>query len=618
MKMEKGDKEVVRVCVYIMLACLIGLGASTPYIQNLWDTTPQSQLPFPSTVVTTTNSPTAIFQYAPLFWANPRAVVTTNNLFAVTSWADSSGNGNTFYPDPTSASPIYNQTGFGGYPCWNVQANWNRATGGSPTVFYAMTNATVWGQVQNTSNFCIVDVFQDTLELGNQFTNNGVELAGPVFLYSVGNNVQLFAQPASGSASGFSGSMLASVCGGSIFPLLRHGYTPNVTVLQVINGVASFWINGVKAVTPVSTQSGAQTSTGTGFTIDNANFGGTLFLSGRPSFCGNQSDFLIFSNAIPDSGVKAISDYLMKANGIRGGTAITFDGDSIFIGAFSKSTASNFLALAQYYNPNTLCSDIAISGANSGQVLGYLTNNGAAQPPTTGNGIIVWLEMVNDVNNSVSLATFETHTTNALNYAHSIGQKFDLCTQFSFAGETGGSFTRAQGNAFIYSLTNNPAPTRPDAIIDFASDPIMGTNGASVQSGTIYFANNIHPNAAGYYQLYTAEMGPVLQAQLSGNGSSYQGTFTGIGTVSATGSFASYGIHTPAALTVGSSPFNYTNLTGTAQECYLTDAAAYAVSKNGASVFSSLAGDCYFTLQPTNYCTVTYSSTTPTMTTNAW
>jgi hypothetical protein len=307
-------------------------------------------------------------------------------------------------------------------------------------------------------------------------------------------------------------------------------------------------------VTPVSTLSGAQTSTGTGFTIDNANYDGSLFLSGHTAFCGNQSDFLIFSNAIPDSGVKAISDYLMKANGIRGGTAITFDGDSIFIGAFSKSTTSNFLALAQYYNPNTLCSDIAISGANSGQVLGYLTNNGAVLPPTTGNGIIIWLEMVNDINNGVSLATFETHTTNAIAYAHSIGQKFDLCTQFSFAGETGGSFTRAQGNAFIYSLTNSAAPNAPDAIIDLASDPIMGTNGASVQGGTIYFANNIHPSAAGYYQLYTAEMGPVLQAQLSGNSSHWFGNFTGNSTL-----FTNSAAYAPSALVITNQGVVYTN-----------------------------------------------------------
>jgi hypothetical protein len=473
----------------------------------------------------------AIAQYNPILWLNPRAVVTTNNLFGVTSVVDSSGNGNTFYNDPTAAAPIYSQTGFGGYPCWLMQANWNRSSGAVPTVFYALTNATVWGQVLNTSNFLIVDTFQDTLEANNNFTNNGVKLAGPPFLFSVGNNVQFFEEPAQGASSGFSASMQVSVCGGTLFPLLRHGYTPNVTCLQVINGVASFWIDGVKGVTPISTQSGPQTSTGTGFTIGNANSSGSLFLSGHAAFCGNQSDFLIFSNVVPDSGVKAMSDYLMKANGIRGGTAVNLNGDSIMIGSFSTSGISNFLGLVQYYNPNTFVSDLAISGANSGQVLGYLTNNAGSIPYGTGNAINPWLEMVNDIDTGVSLATFETHTTNAMNYVHSLGQKFDLCTQFSFDGETGGSFTRAQGNAFIYSLTNNPYPNRPDAIIDMASDPLMGTNG-SWSANTSYYASTgsgIHPNAAGYYELYMSSWAPVLQAQLSSAGGSWNGNFIGNG-----------------------------------------------------------------------------------------
>ena len=164
--------------------------------------------------ITLLASAPAIAQYNPILWLNPRAIVTTNNLFGVTSVADSSGNGNTFYNDPTAAAPIYSQTGFGGYPCWLMQANWNRSSGAAPTVFYALTNATVWGQVLNTSNFLIVDTFQDTLEANNNFTNNGVKLAGPPFLFSVGNNVQLFEGPAAGSSSGFAAAMNVAVCGG--------------------------------------------------------------------------------------------------------------------------------------------------------------------------------------------------------------------------------------------------------------------------------------------------------------------------------------------------------------------------------------------------------------------
>ena len=77
-------------------------------------------------------------------------------------------------------------------------------------------------------------------------------------------------------------------------------------------------------------------------------------------------------------------------------------------------------------------------------------------------------------------------------------------------------------------------------------------------------------------------------------------------------------VHIPAAVTVGASVFNFINPNPNAVEVYLTDAAAYSVTKNGVSVFGSLAGDCYLVLQPTNAIAITYLSTAPTMTTNAW
>ena len=396
--------------------------------------------------------------------------------------------------------------------------------------------------------------------------------------------------------------------------------------MQVItDGAFHFWINGVKVVTPISTVAGAQTSTGTGFTIGNANSSGSLFISPRASFCGNQSDFLIFSNVVPDSGVKAMSDYLMKENGIRGGTAINLHGDSIMIGAFSTSGISNFLGLVQYYNPNTLVSDFGISGAVSGQILGYMTNNGAAQPPTTGNAEFdCWYAGVNDSLNGVTLATWESNTTNAMNYSHRLGHKFDIFEIASYAGETGNTITRAAMNSFIDGLSG-----QVDAIFPLGHDPIMGTNGASVQSGTIYFANSIHPSNAGYYQEYTVDVGPYLQAQLSGSGSNYLGNFTG--TFSGNGSgitglnasnlsgVATIGNHIPSAVTVGSSPFSYTNASSVAQECYFSGGvSAYAIAKNGVSVYGSLVGNDYFVLQPTNFCTITWSVNAPTMYTNSW
>jgi hypothetical protein len=89
------------------------------------------------------------------------------------------------------------------------------------------------------------------------------------------------------------------------------------------------------------------------------------------------------------------------------------------------------------------------------------------------------------------------------------------------------------------------------------------------------------------------------------------------GSVVATNGFASYAPHTPVAVTVGASPFSYTNNTTTAQECYFSGGTAYSITKMGSAVYGSITGNDYFVLQPTNYCTITYT-VAPTLFTNAW
>ena len=81
--------------------------------------------------------------------------------------------------------------------------------------------------------------------------------------------------------------------------------------------------------------------------------------------------------------------------------------------------------------------------------------------------------------------------------------------------------------------------------------------------------------------------------------------------------FSSTGTHTPVAVTVGASPFNLTNNTGAALECYFSGATAYTVGKNGVTVFASMIANDYFVLQPSSYATVTYT-VAPTFYTNAW
>lgn len=75
--------------------------------------------------------------------------------------------------------------------------------------------------------------------------------------------------------------------------------------------------------------------------------------------------------------------------------------------------------------------------------------------------------------------------------------------------------------------------------------------------------------------------------------------------------------HIPTQVTLGASPFLFSNATSNSLECYFSGSVAYSVSKNGVGVFGSLAGDGYMMLQPTNSCTITYS-VAPTFYTNAW
>ena len=81
--------------------------------------------------------------------------------------------------------------------------------------------------------------------------------------------------------------------------------------------------------------------------------------------------------------------------------------------------------------------------------------------------------------------------------------------------------------------------------------------------------------------------------------------------------FSSTGTHTPVAVAVGASPFNFTNNTGSALECYFSGATAYTIGKNGVTVFASMIANDYFILQPSSYATVTYT-VAPTFLTNSW
>lgn len=72
----------------------------------------------------------------------------------------------------------------------------------------------------------------------------------------------------------------------------------------------------------------------------------------------------------------------------------------------------------------------------------------------------------------------------------------------------------------------------------------------------------------------------------------------------------------PTAVILTGSVFTFSNSTPAILECYFSGSVAYAVAKNGVTVFGSLAADGYLLLQPTNKVAITYT-VAPTMFTNS-
>lgn len=74
----------------------------------------------------------------------------------------------------------------------------------------------------------------------------------------------------------------------------------------------------------------------------------------------------------------------------------------------------------------------------------------------------------------------------------------------------------------------------------------------------------------------------------------------------------------PNAVTVGGSPFTFSNATPNILECYFTagTTVSFSLTKNGVSVKSALTGDAYILLQPTNKCVITWTTTAPGLLTN--
>lgn len=150
----------------------------------------------------------------------------------------------------------------------------------------------------------------------------------------------------------------------------------------------------------------------------------------------------------------------------------------------------------------------------------------------------------------------------------------------------------------------------------YIAGAITGNGGGLTNLNANQFTNGI-----GY--LGTNSAIPIIPSGLDPTGTNLyssaliSGSLTNQGSMTASNGFASYAQHVPAAVTVGASPFSYTNVSPIAQSCYLSGATAYAVALNGVTVYASLAGDSYVMLQPTNVVKVTYT-VAPTLLTNSW
>ena len=241
---------------------------------------------------------------------------------------------------------------------------------------------------------------------------------------------------------------------------------------------------------------------------------------------------------------------------------------------------------------------------------------GMGSPDTAANGIFTLKSSVGDIvnyqNTDTSYLCAQAVYTNASAYVVMLNNPQDIVDQGFGMPTWSLNKTNRAGGLLYADFTVLPVPTNTASIVTNAFSAYNGTGAA----GGYYFTTNTVPSAQAIYFTQSFYGGAVALDQngqnplLAGNGS-------GITNIAASSIVASSMIRTINAITLGASPFSWTNKTGVTLECYFTGSVAYAVAKNGTTVFGSLASDGYFALQPTNYVTITYT-VAPTFYTNAW
>lgn len=538
-------------------------------------------------ITTTSNAFQAQFTFAPVplkgLFAWYRADMLTNVATgtAVNQIPDFTGNpNNTLYPFGTSFNGVYNATIMNGLPGFQQTANnccWTNAN---------MFNA-------GYSNSTIFMVYRDTPqnpggEVDISFGKSGNVPAA--FIDYTGNG---YGMGVAGSSAAW--ALLTSTVTTTEF-VKQNSQVGIETARFSTNGIdPAMWCDGVQTIQAVTVPTvGARSIVLTnGIAV-----GGYVGAATALTYNGYISEILIYTNNLSTLAIGQVNTYLRNKYGFNN-KSLLFTGDSQAVGVFSLQNSNTVNVLTRML-PDWNCTGLGQSGRNSQQTwtnFAYTVQN-QKWPGMTAVMIFP------DFNNAGSIANVTNYTFATIQLARTNGFIPFLVTEWSSAvDENTFPGYRTNYNNWVYTNWQNYGV---QGIVDLATNPNIGPFG-SWTNLQWFIATNVDGGIAHLNSnSYPAIVGPAIASELKA------AMFTFTGSLSGTNS------HIPIAVTVGTSPFNFTNTTPYTLECYFTDAAAYSVAKNGATVFNAASGNSYFLFGPTNILTVTYSSTTPTFTTNAY
>lgn len=465
-------------------------------------------------------NPTAWWDMTQLSASNGQTILTI---------PDFSGNGWSLTNASATPAPWHDANhGWGARPTLAMEANWNPVTGAAPTVWYAYTNSLMFGNTNWSATFTYL------LKLNNGgagmtplLNSSGViqylfqdgfpgsdDLASPFYTQSGLNERALTYNQVSSSAQ--------------ICPTPAQ-FVPTVVTFRMQNGFLDEFVNGVQDGWTNTSSHIVGTVANPFFLLGNEAASGITISPQLGSLCADMSEVLITaSNAPSTAAVLNYQAYVMKKYGMGGGPSINFIGDSITYGTIGLYP-TNFDGITRAAFPGVNVSNQGQPGQTSTTILATQQASSGMKPYGSGMQIDVIMDGVNNNLQAGTLLQWEEDFTNLVALKHAQGHLVDWCTLPSFNGESNVP-TRASMNGYVYANSN-----LLDAIVAYDQDPLMGTNGSCVVQSNLFFSGLsplfVHPMPAGYMELCTNELFPILQAQLYGGRSSAFGispSFTGV------------------------------------------------------------------------------------------